>query len=109
MKQQKEFYAIAQNETNKFSEGYKNKEHGLTFTATFSDDVRFALIFEKGDKKSEEAIYNIAKAVGGRMVKVKAEYEITEEDGSELQEPDESIKEHDLDALDRLFKKLVGL
>lgn len=43
------------------------------------------------------------------MVKVKAEYEITEEDGSELQEPDESIKEHDLDALDRLFKKLVGL
>lgn len=109
MKQQKEFYAIAQNETNKFLEGYKNKEHGLTFTATFYDDVRCALIFEKGDKKSEEAIYNIAKAVGGRMVKVKAEYEITEEDGSELQEPDESIKEHDLDALDRLFKKLVGL
>lgn len=109
MKQQKEFYAIAQNETNNFLEGYKNKEHGLAFTATFSDDVRCALIFEKGDKKSEEAIYNIAKAVGGRMVKVKAEYEITEEDGSELQEPDESIKEHDLDALDRLFKKLVGL
>lgn len=53
MKQQKEFYAIAQNETNKFLEGYKNKEHGLTFTATFSDDVRCALIFEKGDKKSE--------------------------------------------------------
>nr|DAF53714.1 MAG TPA: hypothetical protein [Siphoviridae sp. ctv838] len=109
MKQQKEFYAIAQNGTNKFLEGYKNQDHALTFIATFTDDVRCALAFEKGDKESEEAIYNIAKAVGGRMVKVKAEYEITEEDGSELQEPDESIKEHDLDALDRLFKKLVGL
>lgn len=109
MKQQKEFYAIAQNGTNKFLEGYKNQEHALTFSAVFADDVRCALAFEKGNKESEEAIYNIAKAVGGRMVKVKAEYEITEEDGSELQEPDESIKEHDLDALDRLFKKLVGL
>lgn len=109
MKQQKEFYAIAQNGTNKFLEGYKNQDHALTFSATFIDDVRCALAFKKGDKESEEAIYNIAKAVGGRMVKVKAEYEITEEDGSELQEPDESIKEHDLDALDRLFKKLVGL
>lgn len=109
MKQQKEFYAIAQNRTNKFLAGYKNKEHALTFNATFTDDVRCALVFEKGDKKSEEAIYNIAKAVGGSMVKVKAEYEITEEDGSELQEPDESIEEYDLDALDRLFKKLVGL
>ncbi|MDU7553159.1 MAG: hypothetical protein E7K53_05700 [Streptococcus parasanguinis] len=109
MKQQKEFYAIAQNGTNKFLEGYKNQEHALTFSAVFADDVRCALAFEKGNKESEEAIYNIAKAVGGRMVKVKAEYEITEEDGSELQEPDESIKEYDLDALDRLFKKLVGL
>lgn len=109
MKQQKEFYAIAQNGTNKFLEGYKNQEHALTFSAVFADDVRCALAFEKGNKESEEVIYNIAKAVGGRMVKVKAEYEITEEDGSELQEPDESIKEYDLDALDRLFKKLVGL
>lgn len=109
MKQQKEFYAIAQNGTNKFLEGYKNQEHALTFSAVFADDVRCALAFEKGNKESEEAIYNIAKAVGGRMVKVKAEYEITEEDGSELQEPDESIKEFDPDALDRLFKKLVGL
>lgn len=109
MKQQKEFYAIAQNGTNKFLTGYKNREHALTFSAVFADDVRCALAFEKGNKESEEAIYNIAKAVGGRMVKVKAEYEITEEDGSELQEPDESIKEYDLDALDRLFKKLVGL
>lgn len=109
MKQQKEFYAIAQNGTNNFLAGYKNKERALTFNACFTSDVRGALVFEKGDKKSEKAIYNIAKAVGGRMVKVKAEYEITEEDGSELQEPDESIEEHDLDALDRLFKKLVGL
>jgi hypothetical protein len=109
MKQQKEFYAIAQNGTNKFLEGYKNQEHALTFSAVFADDVRCALAFEKGNKESEEAIYNIAKAVGGRMVKVKAEYEITEEDGSELQEPDESIEEYDLDALDCLFKKLVGL
>lgn len=109
MKQQKEFYAIAQNGTNKFLEGYKNQEHALTFSAVFADDVRCALAFGKGNKESEEAIYNIAKAVGGRMVKVKAEYEIAEEDGSELQEPDESIKEYDLDALDCLFKKLVGL
>lgn len=109
MKQQKEFYVIAQNGKNNFLAGYKNRERALTFNADFTSDVRGALVFEKGDKESEEAIYNIAKAVGGRMVKVKAEYEITEEDGSELQEPDESIKEYDLDALDRLFKKLVEL
>lgn len=109
MKQQKEFYAIAQNGTNKFLEGYKNRERALTFSADYTDDVRCALIFEKGNEGSEKAMHNIAEAVGGRMVKIKAEYEITEEDGSELQEPDESIKEYDLDALDRLFKKMVEL
>ena len=50
MKQQKEFYAIAQNGTNKFLEGYKNQEHALTFSAVFADDVRCALAFEKGNK-----------------------------------------------------------
>lgn len=109
MKQQKEFYAIAQNGTNKFLAGYKNRENALTFSADFTNEVRCALIFEKGNEKSERSVHNIAEAVGGRLVKIKAEYEIMEEDESELQEPDESIKEYDLDALDRLFKKLVGL
>lgn len=36
MKQQKEFYAIAQNGTNKFLTGYKNREHALTFSAEFT-------------------------------------------------------------------------
>lgn len=109
MKQQKEFYTIAQNGTNKYLTKYKNREHSLTFSAEFTKEVRCALIFEKRDEETKESMENLAKAVGGRMVKVKAEYEITEEDGSELQELDESIKEHDLDALDCLFKKLVGL
>lgn len=109
MKQQKEFYTIAQNGKNKFLAEYKNQKHALTFSATFTNDVRCALIFEKRDEETKESMENLAKAVGGRLVKVKAEYEIMEEDGSELQEPDESIKEHDLDDLDRLFKKLVGL
>lgn len=109
MKQQKEFYAIAQNGTNKFLAGYKNKEHALTFSASFTNDVRCALVFEKGDKESEEAIYNIAKAVGGRLVKIKAEYEITEEDGSELQEPVEGNEGYDPELLDSLFKKMLGL
>jgi len=52
---------------------------------------------------------NLAKAVGGRLVKVKAEYEITEEDGSELQEPDESNKKYDLETLDSFFKRMLGL
>ena len=109
MKQQKEFYTIAQNGTNKFLTEYKNQEHSLTFSAGFTNEVRRALIFEKKDEETKESMENLAKAVGGRLVKIKAEYEITEEDGSELQEPDESIKEHDLDAFDRLFKKMVGL
>lgn len=67
------------------------------------------MIFEKIDDETTESIKNIAKAVGGRLVKVKAEYEITEEDGSELQEPDESIGKCDHDALDHLFKKILGL
>ena len=80
MKQQKEFYVIAQNGTNKFLAGYKNREYALTFSADFASEIRCALIFEKGDEESERAVRNIAEAVGGRLVKIKAEYEITEED-----------------------------
>lgn len=109
MKQQKEFNAIAQNGTNKFLAGYKNRERALTFSADYTDDVRRALIFEKGNEKSEKAVHNIAEAVGGRLVKIKAEYEITEEDGSELQEPDEGNKKYDLETLDSFFKRMLGL
>lgn len=109
MKQQKEFYAIAKTGTNDFLAKYKNNDRSLTFTAEMTDDIRFALLFEKGDEKTNKSMENLAKAVGGRLVKVKAEYEITEEDGSELQEPDESIGKCDHDALDHLFKKMLGL
>lgn len=91
---------------------YKNNDRALTFTAKTTDDIRFALIFEKGNEKSEKAVHNIAEAVGGRLVKIKAEYEITEEDGSELQEPDEDNEEyghHDPKDLDRFLKKMLGL
>lgn len=109
MKQQKEFYAIAQNGTNKFLTGYKNREHALTFSAEFTKEVRCALIFEKRYEETKESMKNLAKAVGGRLVKIKAEYEITEEDGSESQEPVKSDEGYDHEALDCLFKKLVGL
>ena len=109
MKQQKEFYAIAQNGTNKFLTGYKNRENALTFSADFTSEVRCALIFEKGNEKSERSVHNIAEAVGGRLVKIQAEYEITEEDGSELQEPVESNEGSDHDDFDRFIKKMLGL
>lgn len=109
MKQQKEFYVIAQNGTNKFLAGYKNREHALTFSADFANEVRCALIFEKGDEESERAVRNIAAAVGGRLVKIQAEYEITEEDGSELKEPVESNEGSDHDAIDCFIKKMLGL
>lgn len=109
MKQQKEFYTIAQNGTNKFLSEYKNREQSLTFSAGFTKEVRCALIFESVDEETKESMENLAKAVGGRLVKIKAEYEITEEDGSELQEPVESNKESDRDAIDHLFKKMLGL
>lgn len=109
MKQQNEFYAIAQDNNNQFLAEYKNNDRALTFAAKTTDDIRLALTFEKGDEKTNESIKNIAKAVSGRLVKVKAEYEITEEDGSELQEPDESNEKYDHDALDHLFKKMLGL
>ena len=86
MKQQNEFYAIAQKGTNNFLVKYQNNELSLTFNARYSRDVRCALIFEKKDDKTYESIQNIAKAVGGRLVKIKAEYEIMEEDGAELEE-----------------------
>ena len=54
MKQQKEFYAIAQNGTNKFLAGYKNRENALTFSVDFTSEIRCALIFEKGNKKIRE-------------------------------------------------------
>lgn len=109
MKQQKEFYAIAQDGTNKFLAGYKNRENALTFSADFTSEVRCALIFEKGNEKSERSVHNIAEAVGGRLVKIQAEYEITEEDGSELQEPVESNEGSDHDDFDRFIKKMLGL
>lgn len=109
MKQQKEFYAIASDDDNQFLAEYKNNDRALTFSAKTANDVRYALIFEKGVDETNESMGNLAKAVGGRLVKVKAEYEITEEDGSELQEPDESIGKCDHDALDHLFKKMLGL
>ena len=109
MKQQKEFYTIAQNGTNKFLAGYKNRENALTFSADFTSEIRCALIFEKGNEKSEKSVHNIAEAVGGRLVKVEAEYEITEEDGSELQEPDETNEGSDHDAFDCFIKKMLGL
>lgn len=112
MKQQKEFYAIAEDNSNQFLAEYKNNDRALTFAAKTTNDIRFALIFEKTNDETTESIKNIAKAVGGRLVKIKAEYEITEEDGSELQEPDEGNEEygsHSPEDLDRFFKKMLGL
>ena len=112
MKQQKEFYAIANDNDNRFLAEYKNNDRALTFAAKTTDDIRFALIFEKGDEETTESIKNIAKAVGGRLVKVKAEYEITEEDGSELQEPDEDNEEYghrSPEEFDRFLQKMLGL
>lgn len=106
MKQQKEFYAIAQNGKNKFLAEYKNQEHALTFSAAFTNDVRCALIFEKRDEETEESMENLAKAVGGRLVKIEAEYEITEEDGSDLKEPEVNNEEDEFKAfLSHLLKR----
>lgn len=105
MKQQKEFYTIAQNGTNKFLTEYKNREQSLTFSAEFNKDVRCALIFEKRYEETKESMENLAKAVGGRLVKIKAEYEITEEDGSELKEPEVGDEEDEFkDFLSHLLK-----
>lgn len=99
MKQQKEFYAIAKDSNNQFLVKYKNNDRALTFTAKTTDDIRFASAFEKSDDETTEAIKNIAKAVGGRLVKVKAEYEITEEDGSELKAPEVDDEEDEIKKL----------
>ena len=63
MKQQKEFYTIAQNGTNKFLTKYENREQSLTFSAGFTNDVRCVLIFEKGDEETNKSMENLAKAV----------------------------------------------
>lgn len=107
MKQQNEFYAIAKKGTNRFLCKYQNNERALTFHASFHDDVRFALIFEKSDDETIESIKNIAKAVNGRLVKVKAEYEITEEDGTELEEPTEEEKKNV--KIEKILSDLLGL
>lgn len=106
MKQQKEFYAIALDKNNRFLSEYKNNEKSLTFTAKTTNDIRNALIFEKRVEETEKSMENLAKAVGGRLVKIKAEYEITEEDGSELKEPEE--KEEKEREFDEFLKRLLG-
>lgn len=108
MKQQKEFFAIAIaiDKNNQFLAEYKNNDRALTFTAKTTDDIRSASIFEKGEEKTDKAMENLAKAVGGRIVKVKAEYEITEEDGSELKEPEVDDEEDEIKAfLSHLLKR----
>lgn len=107
MKQQKEFYTIAQNGTNKFLTEYKNREQSLTFSAGFTKEVRCALIFEKGDEETNKSMENLAKAVGGRLVKIKAEYEITEEDGTELEDP--TGDEKDNAKIEKILSDLLGL
>lgn len=98
MKQQKEFYAIAKDDNNQFLAEYKNNDRSLTFTAKTTDDIRFASIFQKGFEETDKSMENLAKAVGGRLVKIKAEYEITEEDGSELKEPEVDDEEDEFKA-----------
>ena len=106
MKQQKEFYAIAKDSNNNFLAEYKNNDRSLTFTAKTTDDIRFALIFEKGDEETNKSMENLAKAVGGRLVKIKAEYEITEEDDSDLKEPEVNDEENEIkDFLSHLLKR----
>lgn len=106
MKQQKEFYAIAKDNNNNFLAEYKNNDRSLTFTAKTTDDIRFALIFQKGDEETNESMGNLAKAVGGRLVKIKAEYEITEEDGSELKVPEVDDEEDEIKSfLSHLLKR----
>lgn len=107
MKQQNEFYAIAKKGTNKFLAEYKNNERALTFKAKYAYDVRAALIFEKKDDETYKSIQNIAKAVGGRLVKVKAEYEIMEEDGSEFKDPSEDKQKEE--KIERILSELLGL
>lgn len=106
MKQQKEFYAIANDNNNRFLVDYKNNDRALTFTAKTTDDIRFASIFEKENEKTDKSIENLAKAVGGRLVKIKAEYEITEEDGSDLKELEVNDEEDEIKAfLSHLLKR----
>ena len=106
MKQQKEFYAIAIDNNNRFLAEYKNNDRALTFTAETTDDIRFALIFEKGNEETDKSMENLAKAVGGRLVKIEAEYEITEEDGSDLKEPEVNNEEDEFKAfLSHLLKR----
>lgn len=106
MKQQNEFYAIAKKGTNRFLTKYQNNERALTFNVTYSKDVRFALIFQKADEETYESMQNLAKAVGGRLVKVKVEYEIMEEDGLELEEPN---KDERKEKLRSALSDLLGL
>lgn len=106
MKQQNEFYAIAKKGTNNFLTKYQNNERSLTFNAVYSRDVRSALIFQKADDETYESMQNLAKAVDGRLVKVKAEYEIMEEDGSELEEPS---KDEQKEEMRSILSDLLGL
>lgn len=57
--------------------------------------------------ETTESIKNIAKVVNGRLVKVKAEYEITEENGSELEEPTEEEKKNV--KIEKILSDLLGL
>ena len=78
----------------------------MTFSADFTSEIRCALIFEKGNEKSERSVHNIAEAVGGRLVKIQAEYEITEEDGSELKAPEVDDEEDEIkNLLSHLLKR----
>lgn len=107
MKQQNEFYVIAKKGTNRFLVKYQNNERALTFNASYSKDVRVASIFEKSDDETYESIQNIAKAVGGRLVKVRAEYEIKEEDDAELEESSENEGKEEKN--ERILSELLGL
>lgn len=87
MEMKSEFVVLRNVEKGGFVRSFESKKNNLAFNAQLSDEIEDALTLpEKYYLKDKEAYDGMAQMLGAEVVKVKASYELTYLDGSEVQE-----------------------
>lgn len=86
MEMKSEFVVLRNIEKYGFVCSFENKKNNLAFNAILSDDIEEALILpEKYYLEDKEAYDGMAQMLDAEVIKVKASYELTYLDGSEVQ------------------------
>lgn len=107
MEMNNEFIVFRHKENGTFVNEYKNRDSHLTFEATFTDEIQFALILEEEHYlRQKNELLPLCKALGCEPIRVKAEYTLETLDGQPAKEIEE--KEDSYASELTLLKKMFG-